>query len=214
MTTLQNDAVVVEPSGLVRVCAWCVAKPRLVALHRAYRCSDGMCERCSARLEQEAAPTHRHPSLVLVAVLVLGMLLGLCAVQASAQGLDCVTVTATKVITTPWCAERMIVTAAPVASTSKFPLGLAGFAAIATGDVMSSQRAFKLGAQEGGLGRGLEQKPLAFIALKSGLIGSELYILHRLHQTHPKAAWALAAVFSSVEAFAVSHNLGVVRGAQ
>jgi len=55
MTTALNNIVVVEASGLVRVCAWCVAPIRLAEIHRLHRCSDGVCPACIERLEQEVA---------------------------------------------------------------------------------------------------------------------------------------------------------------
>ena len=51
MTTATNDTVVVEASGLVRVCAWCVAPLRLREIHRAHRCTDGLCFDCRTKLE-------------------------------------------------------------------------------------------------------------------------------------------------------------------
>jgi hypothetical protein len=53
--TAKNDVVVVESSGLVRVCAWCVPMVRLMEIHRAHRCTDGICPDCKERLEQETA---------------------------------------------------------------------------------------------------------------------------------------------------------------
>lgn len=55
VTTARNDVVVVELSGLVRVCAWCVPRARLIEIHREYkeRCTDGLCPECSTRLEQQ-----------------------------------------------------------------------------------------------------------------------------------------------------------------
>lgn len=58
MTTQRNDVVVVEPSGLVRVCAWCLPATRLAEIHRAYRCTDGLCVSCEASLDE--APASRH----------------------------------------------------------------------------------------------------------------------------------------------------------
>lgn len=55
MTTALNDRVVVGADNLVRVCAWCVAPVRLAEIHRAHRCSDGVCPACLVRLEQEVA---------------------------------------------------------------------------------------------------------------------------------------------------------------
>jgi hypothetical protein len=55
MTTALNDAVVVEASGLVRCCAWCLSAARLAELHRAYRCTDTLCPPCAQRLAEEVA---------------------------------------------------------------------------------------------------------------------------------------------------------------
>jgi hypothetical protein len=55
MTTRLHDAVTIDPSGLVRVCAWCVPAPRLAELHRLDRCSDGLCPACAVRLLHEVA---------------------------------------------------------------------------------------------------------------------------------------------------------------
>lgn len=55
MTTQKNDVVVLETSGLVRVCAWCLPAKRLAELHRAHRCSDGLCDDCSAQMQQDVA---------------------------------------------------------------------------------------------------------------------------------------------------------------
>jgi hypothetical protein len=53
MTTATNDDVVVEANGLVRVCAWCVPMVRLMEIHRAHRCTDGLCPDCTLRLQEE-----------------------------------------------------------------------------------------------------------------------------------------------------------------
>jgi len=53
--TAKNDVVVVEPSGLVRVCAWCVPLIRLREIHQQHRCTDGLCPDCQVKLEQEIA---------------------------------------------------------------------------------------------------------------------------------------------------------------
>jgi hypothetical protein len=53
--TATNDQIVVDPSGLVRVCAWCVPLVRLMEIHRAHRCTDGICPDCRVKLEQETA---------------------------------------------------------------------------------------------------------------------------------------------------------------
>jgi hypothetical protein len=50
MTTQADDRVVVEPTGLVRVCAWCCPPARLAELHLLYRCTDGLCSVCATRL--------------------------------------------------------------------------------------------------------------------------------------------------------------------
>jgi hypothetical protein len=55
ITTALNDVVVVGADGLVKCCAWCLSARRLAELHRAHRCSDGLCPSCSVRLEQEVA---------------------------------------------------------------------------------------------------------------------------------------------------------------
>jgi len=55
MTSSTNDIVVIEVTGLVRVCAWCLSALRLAELHRLYRCSDGLCPACIERLAQEIA---------------------------------------------------------------------------------------------------------------------------------------------------------------
>lgn len=55
MTTRQNDRVVVEPSGIVRVCSWCLPKSRRMELQRLHRCSDGVCPPCLVELEKELA---------------------------------------------------------------------------------------------------------------------------------------------------------------
>ena len=49
MTTALNDSVVVEPSGLTLVCAYCVSRARLDELARKYTVSHGICEDCIAR---------------------------------------------------------------------------------------------------------------------------------------------------------------------
>ena len=54
MTTATNDRVVVEANGLTRVCAWCTPKPRLEQLHREYRCTDGLCQPCTAKMLEAA----------------------------------------------------------------------------------------------------------------------------------------------------------------
>ena len=55
MTTALDPTVIVEPSGLVRVCAWCVPQIRLAEIHRAHRCTDGLCPDCQIKLAQETA---------------------------------------------------------------------------------------------------------------------------------------------------------------
>ena len=55
MTTATNPAIVIEPNGLVRCCAWCLPSRTLAELHRAYRCTDGLCAPCRQRLEKESA---------------------------------------------------------------------------------------------------------------------------------------------------------------
>lgn len=56
MTTKDNDRVVVEANGTIRVCAWCVPTIRLAELHRLHRrCTDGLCPACTERLAQECA---------------------------------------------------------------------------------------------------------------------------------------------------------------
>jgi len=49
MTTALNDTVVVEPSGLTLVCAYCVSSARLGELSRQYTVSHGICDQCIAR---------------------------------------------------------------------------------------------------------------------------------------------------------------------
>ena len=46
MTTATNAAVVVEVTGLVRVCAFCVPRLTLDALHATHRCTDSICAPC------------------------------------------------------------------------------------------------------------------------------------------------------------------------
>jgi hypothetical protein len=56
VVTQKNDVVVVDPAThLVKVCAWCVPLVRLMEIHRAYRCTDGICPDCRVKLEQEVA---------------------------------------------------------------------------------------------------------------------------------------------------------------
>lgn len=55
MVTALHDVAVVGANGLVRCCAWCLSARRLAELHRAFRCSDGLCADCVARVEQEVA---------------------------------------------------------------------------------------------------------------------------------------------------------------
>jgi len=55
MTTAINDVIVIEANGQVRVCAWCVPLVRLMEIHKAHRCSDGLCPACQAKLEREIA---------------------------------------------------------------------------------------------------------------------------------------------------------------
>ena len=55
MITDQNDQIVVEPSGYVRVCAWCVPAKRIADLARAYRCTHALCDACRVKFEQESA---------------------------------------------------------------------------------------------------------------------------------------------------------------
>jgi hypothetical protein len=53
MTTALDDLVVVEPSGLIKACAWCVSRARLEELGRTYAVSHALCTSCAMRLEQE-----------------------------------------------------------------------------------------------------------------------------------------------------------------
>lgn len=53
MTTADNDVVVVEANGLVRVCAFCTPRLRLIEIHRTHRCTDGICPQCFAALNAE-----------------------------------------------------------------------------------------------------------------------------------------------------------------
>jgi hypothetical protein len=53
--TATHDVVVIEPSGLVRVCAWCVPAIRLAELHRDHRCTDTLCPPCAQRLAEDVA---------------------------------------------------------------------------------------------------------------------------------------------------------------
>jgi hypothetical protein len=46
--TATQDHVVIEPSGLVRVCAFCVSRERLAELHDQHRCTDSICLPCLA----------------------------------------------------------------------------------------------------------------------------------------------------------------------
>lgn len=55
MTTALNDTVVVGADALVRCCAWCLPLVRLAALHRAHRCTDGICADCAELLRKETA---------------------------------------------------------------------------------------------------------------------------------------------------------------
>lgn len=54
MTTGHDDKVRVEPSGILKVCAWCVPRARLDELKRLYTVSHGLCNACAVRLESEA----------------------------------------------------------------------------------------------------------------------------------------------------------------
>jgi len=54
VTTATNDVVVVDADQLVRCCAWCLSAKRLAELHRAHRCTDGLCPACRLRLEAGA----------------------------------------------------------------------------------------------------------------------------------------------------------------
>ena len=48
MTTALDTTVIVEPSGLTYVCAWCVPRARLIELGRLYAVSHSMCTACAA----------------------------------------------------------------------------------------------------------------------------------------------------------------------
>lgn len=53
MTTARNEAIVVEASGFVRVCAWCVPAIRLAEIHKAHLCTDGLCLSCATKLQEQ-----------------------------------------------------------------------------------------------------------------------------------------------------------------
>jgi len=50
MTTALDKKVVVEPSGQITVCAWCVSRDRLDEIARTYTVSHGLCTSCAAKL--------------------------------------------------------------------------------------------------------------------------------------------------------------------
>jgi hypothetical protein len=58
MTTTINPGVVVEASGLVRVCCYCVPRARLAELHQAHRCTDGICQSCHDAMFADVDATH------------------------------------------------------------------------------------------------------------------------------------------------------------
>lgn len=55
MTTALNPSAVIEPSGLVRACSWCVTRARMAELDRLYarNVSHGVCPDCQALLNAE-----------------------------------------------------------------------------------------------------------------------------------------------------------------
>lgn len=57
MTTAQNDRVVVEATGLVRLCSYCVPRARRLDLHRAHRVTDSICSACASVLHAEMDAT-------------------------------------------------------------------------------------------------------------------------------------------------------------
>ena len=54
MTTRLNDTIVIEPSGQITVCAWCVLPARLAELSQTYLVSHAMCPACAARFLEDA----------------------------------------------------------------------------------------------------------------------------------------------------------------
>lgn len=54
MTTAIDETVIVDTSGLTKVCAWCVPRERLEELSRNYHVSHGLCTACAARMLREA----------------------------------------------------------------------------------------------------------------------------------------------------------------
>ena len=48
MTTRAHPAIVIEPSGLVTMCAWCLTPAALAVFARTYTISHGLCDACEA----------------------------------------------------------------------------------------------------------------------------------------------------------------------
>jgi hypothetical protein len=55
MTTALDHNVAIDPSGVLKACAWCLSRERLAELAQNYTVSHSLCTTCAAKLEGRGA---------------------------------------------------------------------------------------------------------------------------------------------------------------
>lgn len=103
----------------------------------------------------------------------------------------------------------------PVLANGSWPTHLAiGTFMTAQGTDLSTSM-YLLGSNQGREANPLlapfADKPVVFGALKMGLGSTASYLILRIHKTHPKLAFALAAVGASIYIGATVHNARLLR---
>lgn len=212
MITLKSDVLTVDPSvDLVRLCAWCVPMARRVELHRAYRCSDGMCPDCQIRFAEQCQPCEleiTYPSgnahtLTFASRLLRGLWMIAAAAQPITMRIVSVVLVALACATTVQAQERSLVQSS---SDPIYRLGQTAVLAAHVADLATTLNGWSRGHHEtnpliGGNHGG------RLLAVKTLSTGAQLLLLHVLAKTgHAKAAGFVGLGSSAPAALAAMHN--------
>lgn len=106
------------------------------------------------------------------------------------------------------CCALLLLTATPLSAQDRpFQIAKAVYVTAAMADLaVTEYRLGQGGVREAGLGRGLEQQPIAFGLVKGSLTAGALVAFQRLHKSKPKLATALVIAFTAIESYAALHN--------
>lgn len=93
-----------------------------------------------------------------------------------------------------------------------FVIATAALITVASADLAISTYAFGAGvAAEGGIGRGLEQHPVAFGLVKGSFIAADVAVFGALHRRHPRLAFWMTVGVTSLEAAVTWRNARLLR---